>query len=89
MLIPDSTAVITKVGDLLKIVYNGSHPLLMKYTKNVITNQEIGLIKMDKGIETTLLCDELTRYTHMMFDTINGVEITSNMILFNELEKML
>lgn len=88
-MLPSDKIVITKMGDLLKIVYNGGSNNLMKYTKNVVTNQELALLTQDKGIETTLLCDESRDYNHTMFDTIGGVDITTNMILFNELEKLL
>jgi hypothetical protein len=89
MLKTDSSLVIIKEGDLIKITYNGGHDTIMKYTKNVITDQEVSLLKMDKGVDTTLLCDESTRYNFSMFNTIGGIDITSNMILFNKLEEML
>lgn len=89
MITQDSNIVITKVGDLVKIVYNGAHSMRMKYTKNIVTGQFVSLLKMDKGVETGVLCNDVDVYKHEMFNTIGGVMINTNAILFDELEKLL
>jgi|TARA_Y100000310_G_C20495604_1_gene721376 hypothetical protein len=81
--------VVVKVGDLVCISYNDEATHYEKYTKNVVTREYLGLLLNDDGVYTNILNGEGDVYTHKSFDTIGGVKITSNSILFDELEKML
>ena len=53
------------------------------------TGHNVAKLANDNGVETSILCLGAMQYTHSMFDTIGGTSITSNQILFDELEKML
>ena len=82
--------IVIRVGDVLKVTYGatGSN-VLMKYSKNLVTGQAVALLKGDKGVETNLLCDTDMIYVHSKFNTIEGVLISTNSILFDKLEEML
>lgn len=76
---------------ILKMEYPNSYNGWSKYSKNNTTNKFVGKQQGTDKIVSNLLCDigaEMT-YTHMNFGMIGGVDITSNDILFNELEKLL
>lgn len=79
--------VITKNGDVMNIVYTSGR--FEEYSRNVVTGHSISLLKDDICVETTILCSDLKQYVHADFDTIAGVDITTNQILFDELEKLL
>ena len=76
---------ITKDGDKLCIEYNGGSHRFVKYTRNMVTREHVGLLLNGKVI-TNLLYDEDDIYDHSQFDTINGINIISNTILFDQLE---
>ena len=81
--------VVSKVGDLVCIFFNGESDHYEKYTKNIVTGEHLGLLLNDDGVDTNILNGEDDEYTHDKFDTVGGVDITDNNILFDELEKML
>jgi hypothetical protein len=81
--------VVSKVGDLVRIFFNGESDQYEKYTKNVVTGEHLGLLLNDSGVDTNILNGEDDEYTYDKFDTVGGVDITDNNILFDELEKML
>ena len=81
---------ITKLGDVIKIVYNDSETEFSKYSKNKATGNYVGI--NNNGVETNMLCDQENEmnYTHSDFTSIDGVTmINTNEILFTELEKLL
>lgn len=88
-MVTENSIVVTKQGDLLCVVYNGGSDKYLKYTKNMVTREFVGLLLDDEGVETDLLSNEEDTYIHGSFDTINGLSITTNEILFTELEKEL
>lgn len=76
---------------ILKMIYPNMYNGWAKYSKNNTTDKFVGKQQGTDEIVSNLLCDtgaEMT-YTHMNFGTIGGVDITSNDVLFNELEKLL
>ena len=81
--------VVTKVGDVINIVFNGESPRDKEYSHNVVTGAHLALLNNDLGIETDLLGDGEHQYDCSQFNTIGGVSITTEQILFDELEKML
>jgi hypothetical protein len=81
--------VVTKTGDILSIEYNDAARRFSRYARNLNTGSRLAELNHDKGIETDILCLMDIQYTHDMFDTIGGVNITSNTVLFDELKKML
>ena len=81
--------VITKTGDIMNMVYNDSAGRFSEYSRNMTTGQYLAKLNNDMGIETDILCTSNMQYDHSMFTTIGGVNITTNTILFDELEKML
>ena len=86
----DNSTIVVKSGNLVCITYNGSSPLYEKYTKNSASGLFVKLLKNNEGVETNLLNDEVTGYNFNMFNYFAAeVDITSNSILFDEIEKML
>lgn len=81
--------VITKTGDIMEAVYNDQAGKYEKFATNVVTDERVGLLVGDVGVETNLLCTQLMQYDYTMVDTIAGVSITSNAILYTELKNML
>lgn len=81
--------VITKTGDIIEAVYNEQTAKYEKFATNVVTDERVGLLVGDVGVETNLLCTQLMQYDYNMVDTIGGVSITSNTILYTELKNML
>lgn len=90
-MLPENKIVIVKdvAANMICIFYNGHSYTLDKHSKNTLTGQSVGLLLNNKGVETNILCNSTTQYTYTMFDTIGDVEITDNLTLFTELEKML
>ena len=85
--------VVTKIGDNLNMIYDNPDGRFLEYTRNMVTGMNVALLNDSEGVETQILCKQEIIYKHEMFDTINSgagaVSITSNQILFDELEKML
>jgi hypothetical protein len=81
--------VVTEVGDILSIEYNDQSRRFSRYARNMVTGSRLAELANDKGIETDILCLMDIQYQWTMFDTIGGVAITSNSVLFDELKKML
>ena len=81
--------VITKSGDVMEAVYNTRAGKYEKFATNVVTDERVGLLVGDVGVETNLLCTQIMQYDYTMVDTIGGVSITSNAILYAELKNML
>ena len=81
--------VITESAGILNIIYNVQDGRFKEYSRNITTGHNIALLKNDLAVETSILCKSEQFYKHDMFDTIKGVNITSNQILFDELEKLL
>ena len=81
--------VITQTGDIMNMVYNDSSTRFSEYSRNMATGQYLAKLNNDYGIETNILCTANMQYSHESFTTIGGVSITTNTLLFDELEKML
>ena len=85
--------VVTKNGNNLNMIYDSPEGRFDEYTRNMVTGHNIALLNDSAGVETSILCKQEIIYTHEMFDTVDSgtgvVSITSNQILFDELEKML
>ena len=86
--------VITESAGILDMVYNEEPGRFKKYSRNLSTGFNVALLQgsggnPDGGVETSILCQRIVMYSHEMFDTIAGVQITSNSVLFDELRKML
>ena len=81
--------VITKTGDLMEVVHGTQAARFDEYARNMQTGQYIAKLNNDEGIETDILCTANMQYNESMFDTIGGVSITTNQLLFDELVKML
>ena len=81
--------VVTKVGDIINVVYNGDSDRFDEYSRNMATGQHLAKLANDNGVETNILCNAEMQYRHNQFNTIAGVAVSSNQILFDELEKLL
>ena len=81
--------VVTKSNDLMEVVHNDMAERFDEYARNMSTGQYIAKLNNDNGIETNILCTANMQYNESMFDTIGGVNITTNQLLFDELVKML
>ena len=84
-----NSIVVTKLGDILNVMYNGGSNRFMEYSRNMATGQHIAKLANDNGIETNMLCNAEMQYNHNMFNTITGIVIDDNTKLFDELEAML
>jgi hypothetical protein len=89
MLSKDNSVVVTKVGDVMSIEYNGGSDRLIKCSKNLVTGHDVSLLLDSTAVETDLFCEGSDQYTYDMFNTIGSVPITDNAILYTELVKML
>ena len=81
--------IVTKVGDILSVEYNGESPRFDEYARNMATGHKIARLANDNGVETSMMCNSDIQYHHDMFDTVGGVAVTTNQLLFDELKKML
>ena len=80
---------VIKESHLMMATYSDDEMGFEKHVENIQTGRSITLLSGDLGIKTEILCNSLMTYTHSQFDEINGVSITTNEILFDELSKML
>lgn len=84
-----ANAVITKIGNVVEVVFNDTAVLYDKVAENVVTGFWVGL---NKGGET--VDGNLEYLTHGItcceqVDTIDGTPIGDNNILYAELKKLL
>jgi len=85
----NNSTVVIKEGDIVKTTYNNEKGIWTHFYKNTATGMFVAKLINNEGVETNLLCDIGMQYKHSMFDKIELIDITSDMILFNELVKML
>lgn len=85
--------VVTKDGELLKIVYNNAAGRFDEYSRNMRTGHNVALLTGHEGVETSILCKQEIIYTNDMFDTVDSgagvVNIATNKSLYDELVKFL
>ena len=84
-----SHIIVTKTGNIMTVAYHDSADRITDLTRNMVTDLSVSKLSDDYGVETDILSMQKAQYTHAEFDTIDGTNITTNTILYNELVKLL
>jgi len=80
--------IITKTGDIVKVIFSDNLTSNGKRSENQVTGKYVLCHKDNNGVETNMFgYDRTIKYDKVV--TIAGVNVTDNIILFNELEKLL
>ena len=78
-------------GGVLKLTYPNKFNGWARYSKNNTTDKYVAQATLTGKVHTNLLCDVGSdmEYVYTRFGSIDSVPITSNDVLFVELEKLL
>jgi len=78
---------VIKTGNILEAIHsNGS---IEKISTNTLTGSKIVMFRNSDMVETDLLSENEQLYQQSMFDTINGVSVSTKEQLYTELKSLL
>ena len=78
---------VTKTGNILEAEHSTGS--IDKIATNTLTGSKIVMFRNSEMVETDLLSENEELYQQSMFDTINGVSVSTQSELYTELKSLL
>jgi len=78
---------VIKTGNILEATH--SEGSIDKIATNTVTGSKIVMFRNSEMVESDLLSENEELYQHSMFDTINGVAVSTQQELYTELKSLL